>query len=53
MNVPLSYSHQPYHDPADEPTADPLDPSFFDFDTGAPISKERLKGASPSSCLCR
>ncbi|EIN08637.1 mitogen activated protein kinase-like protein [Punctularia strigosozonata HHB-11173 SS5] len=33
----------PYHDPADEPTAEPLDPSFFDFDTGEPLGKERLK----------
>ncbi|KAJ7697682.1 mitogen activated protein kinase-like protein [Mycena rosella] len=34
---------QPYHDPADEPTADPIDPSFFDFDNGAPLGKEDLK----------
>ena len=38
---------QPYHDPQDEPTAEPLDPSFFDFDNGDPLGKEELKG-SPS-----
>lgn len=35
---------QPYHDPQDEPTAQPLDPSFFDFDNGEPLGKEELKG---------
>jgi len=34
---------QPYHDPQDEPTAEPLDPSFFDFDYGDPLNKEELK----------
>jgi mitogen-activated protein kinase 1/3 len=33
----------PYHDPQDEPTAEPLDPSFFDFDNSDPLSKEELK----------
>ncbi len=33
-----------YHDPMDEPTADPLDPSFFDFDYGPPLAKDQLKG---------
>ncbi|KAH9478807.1 Mitogen-activated protein kinase 2 [Psilocybe cubensis] len=33
----------PYHDVEDEPTAEPLDPSFFDFDIGEPLSKEQLK----------
>ncbi|KAF5310982.1 hypothetical protein D9619_008277 [Psilocybe cf. subviscida] len=33
----------PYHDVDDEPTAEPLDPSFFDFDIGEPLSKEELK----------
>ncbi|KAF5356781.1 hypothetical protein D9756_006418 [Leucocoprinus leucothites] len=33
----------PYHDPQDEPEAAPLDPSFFDFDNGEPLSKEELK----------
>jgi len=33
----------PYHDPQDEPTAEPLDPSFFDFDNGDPLTKEELK----------
>ncbi|KAJ8462527.1 hypothetical protein ONZ51_g10846 [Trametes cubensis] len=32
-----------YHDPQDEPTAEPLDPSFFDFDNGDPLNKEQLK----------
>jgi mitogen-activated protein kinase 1/3 len=27
----------------DEPTADPIDPSFFDFDNGEPMRKEDLK----------
>ncbi|CCL98750.1 uncharacterized protein FIBRA_00755 [Fibroporia radiculosa] len=35
-----------YHDPQDEPTAEPLDPLFFDFDYGDPLGKERLKGTS-------
>ncbi|KAF9010288.1 kinase-like domain-containing protein [Cyathus striatus] len=34
---------QPYHDPNDEPTAEPLDPSFFDFDNGDSLGKEELK----------
>lgn len=34
-----------YHDPDDEPTAPPLDPSFFDFDGSEPLGKEDLKGA--------
>ncbi|KAF9021609.1 Pkinase-domain-containing protein [Hymenopellis radicata] len=33
----------PYHDPQDEPTAEPLDPSFFHFDNGDPMRKEELK----------
>lgn len=36
-------SAQAYHDPSDEPTAEPLDPSFFDFDNGDPLGKEQLK----------
>jgi len=32
-----------YHDPQDEPTAEPLDPSFFDFDYGEALGKEQLK----------
>jgi hypothetical protein len=35
---------KPYHDPADEPAAEPIDPMFFDFDFGEPLSKEQLKG---------
>lgn len=42
---------QPYHDPQDEPTADPIDPSFFDFDFGDPMSKEDLKGTLHPICL--
>ena len=34
---------EPYHDPNDEPTAPPLDPSFFHFDNGNQLSKEELK----------
>ncbi|KAL0572271.1 mitogen activated protein kinase [Marasmius crinis-equi] len=33
----------PYHDPQDEPTAAPIDPDFFHFDNGDPMSKEELK----------
>ncbi|THG95594.1 hypothetical protein EW026_g6098 [Hermanssonia centrifuga] len=32
-----------YHDPQDEPTAESLDPSFFDFDYGNSTGKEELK----------
>ncbi|EIW78751.1 mitogen activated protein kinase-like protein [Coniophora puteana RWD-64-598 SS2] len=35
---------EPYHDPDDEPGADPIDPSFFDFDNGTPLETEELKG---------
>jgi mitogen-activated protein kinase 1/3 len=35
---------EPYHDPSDEPTAEPLDPSFFDFDyTKEQLSRSQLK----------
>ncbi|KAF9455914.1 kinase-like domain-containing protein [Collybia nuda] len=34
---------QPYHDPEDEPYAEPLDPTFFDFDNGDALTKEELK----------
>lgn len=33
-----------YHDPNDEPTAPPLDSSFFDFDNGKQMDKDQLKG---------
>lgn len=33
-----------YHDPQDEPLAEPLDPYAFDFDYGDTLSKEELKG---------
>ena len=36
---------QSYHDPDDEPTAELIDPSFFDFDSAVPLGKEKLKGA--------
>ena len=36
---------QAYHDPDDEPTAEPIEPSFFDFDSAVPLGKEKLKGA--------
>ena len=36
-----------YHDPQDEPLADPLDPFAFDFDYGDALSKEQLKGEKP------
>ncbi|KAI6029546.1 hypothetical protein PISMIDRAFT_676666 [Pisolithus microcarpus 441] len=35
---------EPYHDPDDEPVANPIDPSFFDFENGdEPLEKEELK----------
>ena len=47
MNTSFAHADratQAYHDPSDEPTAEPLDPSFFDFDNGDPLGKEQLKG---------
>ena len=41
-----------YHDPDDEPTAPPLDPSFFDFDAPETLGKEELKCTCSLSC-CR
>ena len=36
---------QPYHDPQDEPAADPLPPHFFDFDhIPEQLSRGALKG---------
>ncbi|EJD49932.1 Pkinase-domain-containing protein [Auricularia subglabra TFB-10046 SS5] len=46
IDVEAALAHpylEPYHDPADEPTAPPLDPSFFDFDNGKEQKKEHLK----------
>jgi len=46
INVEEALAHPylaSYHDPSDEPSAPPLDPSFFDFDNGAAKSKEELK----------
>jgi hypothetical protein len=38
---------QPYHDPQDEPAADPLPPHFFDFDhVPEQLSRGSLKGES-------
>lgn len=51
MNAMSSRNIQSYHDPHDEPTAEPLDPSFFDFDYGEALTKEQLKGVS-SRCDC-
>ncbi|KAB5590774.1 Mitogen activated protein kinase [Ceratobasidium theobromae] len=34
---------EPYHDAEDEPSAPPLDASFFDFDNGVELPKEQLK----------
>ncbi|KAG0047083.1 MAP kinase Pmk1 [Linnemannia elongata] len=36
---------EPYHDPEDEPSMDPIPESFFDFDKHKDtLSKEQLKG---------
>lgn len=43
MRRSINCEQQPYHDPQDEPTAEPLDPSFFHFDNGDSMSKEDLK----------
>jgi serine/threonine protein kinase len=38
---------EPYHDPDDEPTADPIPEEFFDFDKNKDnLTKEQLKGKS-------
>ncbi|KAH8827777.1 mitogen activated protein kinase-like protein [Flagelloscypha sp. PMI_526] len=42
---------EPYHDPSDEPTAQPLDPSFFHFDNGENLSKEQLKVLIYEECV--
>lgn len=43
---------EPYHDPDDEPTADPIPEEFFDFDKNKDsLSKEQLKGESWSFLL--
>lgn len=39
---------EPYHDPDDEPTADPIPEEFFDFDKNKDsLSKEQLKCMAP------
>ena len=40
-----------YHDPQDEPSAEPLDPNAFDFDYVDTISKEGLKGKATFSAF--
>ena len=43
---------EPYHDPEDEPTADPIPEEFFDFDRNKDnLTKEQLKCECPSSSL--
>jgi mitogen-activated protein kinase 1/3 len=43
---------EPYHDPDDEPTADPIPEEFFDFDKNKDnLTKEQLKRMSPNFCL--
>ncbi|CAE6493850.1 unnamed protein product [Rhizoctonia solani] len=42
---------EPYHDENDEPSAPPLDASFFDFDNGVELPKEQLKDAVPPGSL--
>jgi serine/threonine protein kinase len=38
---------EPYHDPEDEPTADPIPEEFFDFDKNKDnLTKEQLKRKS-------
>ncbi len=43
---------EPYHDPDDEPTADPIPEEFFDFDKNKDnLTKEQLKGMYTSQRL--
>lgn len=48
INVEEALKHpylEPYHDPDDEPTADPIPEEFFDFDKNKDnLTKEQLKG---------
>lgn len=53
ITVEEALKHQylePYHDPDDEPTAEPIPEEFFDFDKNKDnLTKEQLKGkASPN-----
>lgn len=42
---------EPYHDPDDEPTADPIPEEFFDFDKNKDnLTKEQLKRMSSNPC---
>ena len=51
ITVEEALKHQylePYHDPDDEPTADPIPEEFFDFDKNKDnLTKEQLKGKPP------
>lgn len=43
---------EPYHDPEDEPTANPIPEEFFDFDKNKDsLTKEELKRMLPSSAV--
>ncbi len=43
---------EPYHDPEDEPTANPIPEEFFDFDKNKDsLTKEELKRTLPSSAV--
>lgn len=43
---------EPYHDPDDEPTADPIPEEFFDFDKNKDnLTKEQLKRTYPATFL--
>ncbi|KAF8320432.1 kinase-like protein [Clavulina sp. PMI_390] len=53
ITVDQALSHpylKPYHDPLDEPVADPLPPGFFDFDRGQTHSKDQLKTMIYEEC---
>ena len=44
---------EPYHDPEDEPSMDPIPESFFDFDKHKDsLSKEHLKGKKRTPTTC-
>lgn len=44
---------EPYHDPDDEPTADPIPEEFFDFDKNKDsLTKEQLKGLFSQCTIC-
>ena len=44
---------EPYHDPDDEPTADPIPEEFFDFDKNKDnLTKEQLKRTYAATTFC-